>query len=220
MADEVSPGTVARAVARVVYGDLVTVVVTSLLFTLAALPVVTLGAALLALVETWTTVVTRRDTGAPPSERGRAELFLGAVVRNIRAGLPYTLVLSFVGGLTGFYYVVGTARGSGLFLLAALVGLYGVVVVLAWSLRAASVRARSERPLGFRGAVTVAGETFLDRPSFAVLVAVALAGVLVVGAVVRVVVPLVVPAVLAVIEVVAFEELGGDGAAAVRATYR
>jgi hypothetical protein len=59
-----------------------------------------------------------------------------------------------------------------------------------------------------------------DRPYFAVLVATLVAGLVVLGALVRVAVPLLVPAVLAVVEVVAFEELAGEGAAAVRETYR
>lgn len=220
MADEVSPGTTLRAVARVVYGDLVTVVATSLLFVLAALPLVTLGGALLALVATWTEVVTRRDTGAPPSERGRGALFLDALWRNVRAGVPYSVLLVAVAGLTGVYYAVGVTRGSGLFLLAALVGLYAAVGALAWCLRAASFRVRTDRPLGAREAFHLAGRTFLDEPAFAVLVGVGFAVALSVGAVVRVLLPLVVPGVLVVVEVVAFEELAGDGAGAVRATYR
>lgn len=220
MSPEVTPGAVLRAAARVVYGDLVTVVATSLAFALAALPVVTLGAALLALVDTWTTVVTERDTGAPVTERGRLRLFARSFRSHLWAGVPYSLVLLAVTGLTAVYAVVGVARGSGLFLLAAVVGGYLVIGALLWCLRAASVQVRTVPVPPTRVAFGRAGVTLADRPYFAVLVATLAAALVVAGALVRVAVPLVLPGVLAVVEVVAFEELAGEGAAAVRETYR
>lgn len=220
MSREVTPGAVLRAAARVVYGDLVTIVATSLAFVLASLPVVTLGAALLALVDTWTAIVTARDTGAPVTERGRLRLFARSFRRNLRAGVPYSLVLVVVTGLTVVYAVVGVARRSGLFVLAAVVGGYIVIGVTLWCLRAASIQVRAEPALPFRTTVAQAGVMLADRPYFAVLVATLVAVLVVLGALVRVAVPLLVPAVLAVVEVVAFEELAGEGAAAVRETYR
>ena len=220
MSAGVRPGTVVTTVGRVVYTDLLTVVVTSLLFVVVSLPVVSLGAALLALVETWTVVVTRRDSGAPPSERGRARLFIAAFRRHLVAGLPYSFVLSTVVGLTALYYAVGIMRGSSPFLLATLVGLYAVVIATVWSLRAASFRVRADPPLGVRRAVGRTGRTFVDHPYFSVLVAAAIGGVLLVATAVRVVIALVLPGALAIIEIVAFEEIAGDGAAAVRSTYR
>ncbi|WP_049898168.1 hypothetical protein [Halococcus agarilyticus] len=220
MSAGVRPGTVATTVGRVIYTELPTVVVTSLLFAVASLPVVSLGAALLALVETWTVVVTRRDSGAPPSERGRARLFVAAFRRHLVAGLPYSLLLSAVAGLTVLYYVVGLAQESALFLLATLTGLYAVVVAAVWCLRAASFRVRADPPLGVRQAVGRAGGTFVDHPSFSVLVAAGVGAVLLAATTVRVAIVLVLPGVLAVVEIVAFEELAGDGAAAVRSTYR
>ena len=220
MTRELSPGTVLRAVARVVYADLVTVILTSVAFVLASLPVVTLGAAVLALVDTWTTVVTRRDTGAPPSERGRMRVFAASFRRHLRGGLPYGLLLLAVVGLTAVYATLGITRQSGLFVVAAVVGVYLVVVATAWSLRAASFQTRSDPAIGAREAFERAGLSLADEPAFAVLLS-ALAGtVLVAGAALRVTLPLLVPAILAVVEVVAFEELAGDGAATVRATYR
>lgn len=220
MSAGVRPGTVATAVARVVYTDLLTVVVTSLLFVVASLPVVSLGAALLALVETWTVVITQRDSGAPPSERGRTRLFVAAFRRHLVAGLPYSLLLSAVAGLTALYYAVGIARGSSVFLLATLAGLYAVVIVTVWSLRAASFRVRADPPLGVRRAIGRAGRTFVDHLSFSVLVAAGVGAVLLAATAARIVIALVLPGALAIIEIVAFEEIAGDGAAAVRSTYR
>jgi hypothetical protein len=65
-----------------------------------------------------------------------------------------------------------------------------------------------------------AGLTLLDRPAFAVILSTIVGVVLVGGAALRVTFPLLVPGILAVVEVVAFEEHVGDGAATVRATYR
>lgn len=220
MSQEVTPGTVLKAAARVVYADLVTVVATSLAFVLVSVPLVTVGAAVLALVETWTTVVTHRDTGAPVTERGRLELFWRSFRRHLRAGVPYSVLLVAVVGLTVVYAVVGLTQQSGLFVLAAVVGGYLVVGVTLWCLRAASIQVRTDPTPPTRPAFERAGVTLLDRPYFAVLVATLVATLVVVGAVVRVAVPLLLPAVLAVVEVVAFEELAGDGAAAVRETYR
>lgn len=220
MARELSPGLVLRAAGRVTYGDLVTVVATSVAFVLASLPIVTLGAALLALVETWTTVITRRDTGAPPSERGRLRLFAASYRRHLRAGVPYSVLFVVVVGLTAVYAAFGVARQSGVFVIAAIVGAYVVVLVTVWSLRAASVQTREDPAVGVRLAFERAGLTLVDRPAFAIVLSTIAAVVLVGGVALRVTFPLLVPGILAVLEVVAFEEHLGDGAATVRATYR
>jgi len=65
-----------------------------------------------------------------------------------------------------------------------------------------------------------AGLTLVDRPAFAIVLSTVAAVVLVGGVALRVTFPLLVPGILAVLEVVAFEEHLGDGAATVRATYR
>jgi hypothetical protein len=220
MARELSPGLVLRAVARVVYADLVTVVVTSVAFVVASLPIVTIGAAVLALVDTWTDVITHRDTGAPPSERGRLGLFATSYRRHLRTGLPYSLLFVAVVGLTAVYASFGLAQESGPFVVAAIVGVYLVVVVTVWSLRAATFQTREEPPITTRMAFERAGLTLLDRPAFAVILSTIVGVVLVGGAALRVTFPLLVPGILAVVEVVAFEEHVGDGAATVRATYR
>jgi len=103
---------------------------------------------------------------------------------------------------------------------AAIVGVYLVVLATVWSLRAASIQTREDQPLATRVTFERAGLSLVDRPAFAVLLSTIAAVVLVGGAALRVAFPLLVPGILAILEVVAFEEQLGDGAATVRATYR
>lgn len=206
-----SPVATATTTLRVLYAELVTIVVTSVLATVASLAVVTLGPALLAAVEVLTTIVTRRDTGAPPSERERAALFVDAFRRNLRAGLPFGLLLAAVGVVTGAYYAAGVARGDGGLLLLSLVGAYGLLAALALTLRVGSFRARSAPPPA-REAVRLAGRSFASHWSYTVLYLVALGGVLLVAGYARIVVPLLLPGALAAFEVVAYEAVAGDGA--------
>lgn len=220
MGRELTPGMVLRGVARAVYSDLVTVVTTSLAFVVVSLPLVTVGAALLALVDTWTTIITQRDTGAPVTERGRLSFFGRSVVSHFRAGIPYSVVLLTVTALTTLYALVGLQQQSGVFVLAAGVGVYVVIGVTMWCLRAASIHVRTDPSPSLRDAFEQAGLMLLDRPYFAVLIATLAAVVVILATLLRVAVPLLVPTTLAIVEVVSFEELAGEGAATVRATYR
>lgn len=209
-----SPTTAVTTAVRVLYAELVTVVVTSLLATLASLPLVTVGPAILAAVDVLTTVVTRRDTGAPPTERERARLFARSFRRNVRAGLPFSLLLVAVGGVTAFYYVVGATRERGGLLLLALVGGYGLVCALALTYRVGSVRARVSPPPSTVDALRMAGRSFTAYTSYTVLWLCAVAALLLSASVVPVTSPALF-GVLAVGEVVTFEAVTGDGAAAV-----
>lgn len=210
-----SPVETATTALRVLYAELLTVAAVSVLTTLASLPLLTVGPAMLAAVEVLTTVATRRDTGAPPTERGRIRLFAGAVRRNLKAGLPFSLLLLSVAGVTAFYYVVGTAQNDGGLLLLALLGAYGVVGALAVTLRVGSFRARTSPPPSAVRAVRLTGRSFTDQRSYTVLWFVAIGGLLAVASYVPVTVPMLLPGVLGVLEVVAFEAVVGDGAAAV-----
>jgi hypothetical protein len=210
-----SPTTTVTTTVRVLYAEVVTVVVTSLLATLASVPLLTVGPAVLASVEVLTTVVTRRDTGAPPSERERARLFARAFRRNLRTGLPFSLLLLAVGGLTAFYYVVGTAQERGDLLLLALVGAYGVVGALALTFRVGSYVARTSPSPSAVAALRMAGASFTEYLSYTVLWFVAIASLLLLASAVPVLAPVLLFGVVAVGEVVAFEAVAGDGAAAV-----
>lgn len=210
-----SPVATATTVLRVLYAELLTIIVTSLLAAVASLPLVTVGPAILAAVEVLTTVVTRRDTGAPPTEFGRVRLFVEAFRRNLKAGLPFSVLLLSVGGVTVFYYLVGTAQNDGGLLLLALLGAYGVVGALAVTLRVGSFRARTSPPPSAVRALRLTGQSLTEYVSYTVLWLVTLAGLLAVASYLPVTVPMLLLGVLGVIEVVAFEAVVGDGAAAV-----
>lgn len=214
-------GTVVRAVGRVCYAEALAIAWSSALFVLGSLPLLTVGASLLALVEIWITVVTTESAGKTTSERELLRLFIDTWRDNIVAGIPYSLALSVVVAGSFVYFVLGSASESGLFLLWTLVGLYLVVIVLGWEFRAASVRMRSpaaDRPR-FREAMERAAYSLIENSGYTVLHLAWFAGVLLLLAVLPPAFVLLGPAVFAVSETVGFEELFGDGAETVRAAY-
>jgi hypothetical protein len=222
MADgQISLGTVARAVGRVCYSEALTVGWSSVLFVLSALPLITIGGSLLALVETWITVVSTESEGRDISERDRLNVFLNTWRENLLAGVPYSFVLLLVVCGSLVYYVLGSVGESGLFLLWTLVSLYFVVVVLGWEMRAASIRMRSpahDRPR-FREAMERAAYSFLDHVGYGVLHFAWFAGVLLLLRLLPPAFVMLGPALLAVSETVGFEELFGDGSETIRAAY-
>ncbi|MDX1584743.1 MAG: hypothetical protein R3338_14185 [Thermoanaerobaculia bacterium] len=218
---QLSLGTVARTIGRVCYSEALTVGWSSVLFVLSALPLITVGASLLALMETWITVVSTETEGRNLSERERLRVFTSTWRENLLAGVPYSFALLLVVCGSLVYYVLGSVGGSGIFLLWTLVSLYFVVMVLGWELRAASVRMRSpahDRP-HFREAMERAAYSFLDNVGYSVLHLAWFAGILFL---VRLLPPAFVmlgPALLVVSETVGFEELFGEGAETIRAAY-
>ena len=207
-----SPTTTVLTWGRVLYTEILTVTVVSLLATSVSLPLVTVGPAILASVEVLTTVVTRRDTGAPPSERARARLFVHAFKRNSRAGLPFSLLLVSVGGVTAFYYVTGEARQQGELLLLALIGMYVLLCVLALAYRVGSFRARTSPPPSTFDSFRLAGSSFTSYLSYTVLWLVSVAGLLAAATISTILFPLTLFGVLVIGEVVSFEEVAGEGA--------
>lgn len=222
MADgNVRLGTVVRAVGRVCYTEALTVAWSSVLFVLGALPVITIGTSLLALVETWTTVVTAESVGKTTSERDRFRTFVDAWRNNLLAGVPYSLGVLFVVAGSAVYLVLETTSGSAIFLLWTLLSLYVVVIVLGWEIRSASIRMRSppaDRPR-FRDAMERAAYSLVEHPGYTVLQFVWFGSVMVLFRVFPPAFVLLGPAVLVVSETVGFEELFGDGSEAIRMAY-
>jgi hypothetical protein len=207
------------AFGRIAYSDLLTLAIVSVLATLASLPLVTVGAAILALVETVTAVATGEGRGGPTKERQRVRLFVESFRANLRRGLPYSVAL--LGTvLTAGYYVLGASGGSGLFLIGALLGLYAVVIVLAWLLRAASVTVRSTTDVSFVDAVHEGGYLGLEYPWYTALQLVTVGMILLFAFPFPPAYVLVVPGLLALLEVVAFEETAGRGAMSLVRAYR
>lgn len=207
------------AFGRVAYSDLVTIAIVSVLATVASIPLVTVGAAILALVETVTVVVTGEGRGGPTTERQRIRLFLDSFRSNLRRGLPYSLV--FVGTVlaTG-YYVLGATTGSGVFLIGSLLGLYALVIVVAWLLRIASLTVRASDDLEFVEAARDGAYLALEYPWYTALQLFTVGGILLVAFPFPPAYALVVPGLLAVLEVVAFEETSGRGAMSLVRAYR
>jgi len=216
-----SLGIVARAIGRVCYAEALTVAWSSVLFVLGSLPVLTIGASLLALTETWLTIVDAESEGRNVTERERFGVFARTWRESLFGGIPYSLALALVVAGSLVYFVLGSAGRSGLLLVWTLVGLYLVVIVLGWEFRAASVRMRSpaaERP-GFREAMERAAYSVLDSPGYSVLALAWFASVLFSLTVFPPAFVALGPAVLCVTETVGFEELFGDGAETIRAAY-
>lgn len=218
---DVHPGTVVRAVCRIYYSEALTLGWSSVLFVLGSLPLVTIGASLIALVEIWITVVSTESSGKKINERELLVLFAKTWFDNILAGIPYSLAFLLVGVGSFVYLALGTASGSGIFLLWTLVSFYVVVVVLGWEFRAASIRMRSStiNLPGFRETMERAAYSLIENPWYSIL---QFAWFGVILFLLRVFPPAFIilgPAVLAISEIVGFEELFGDGAETIRAAY-
>lgn len=211
---------VLRAFVRAAYTESVTVLTTSLLFILGSLPLLTAGAALVATVEVWTDVVLAETTGRRVTERERAANFVETWNANVRAGVPYSVVLLVALAGLVVYRRLSVVTGDALFFLWTLVGLYAMVVVAAWLLRAASIRVRSDGdPPGFREAMERAGYSLLEVPSFSVLTVAGAGAICYLGVASPAAFVVIGPGLLAAGEVVAFEELFGERAETIRAAY-
>lgn len=206
------------AFGRVAYGDALSVATLSLCFVVASLPVVTLGPATLALVDVVTTAVTDETAGRKTTEAERVRLFFARLRDRFVSGLPLTAV--FVGSAVAeaAYLSLALSTGRGLFLVGGALGAYALLLVVVVGLRTASLLARGA-PSPFVAARDAAFH-LAETPSFTVLYAFLVGVLAVVCAAVGVAVPLVLPGLLAVLEVVAFEEQSGVGAASVVRAYR
>lgn len=219
--EEVDPMGALSAFVRISYSDLVTVITTSLLTTLAALPVVTIGAGILALVDTLTTIITAEGRGeAPHTERARLRYYVASFRRNLRRGIPYSLVLVSVGLATASYVAIAFSTGSTPFLVGGVVGLYAVVLTTMWVFRAASVTVRSPEHPGFKTAMSEAWYHLLEELSYTALQAIGIATLVLATGFLRIAVPLLLAGLVGVLEVVSYEEVSGEGATTLYYGYR
>lgn len=207
------------AFSRIAYSDLLTLAIASVLATIVSLPLVSIGAAILALVETVTVVVTGEGRGGPTTERQRIRLFFESFRENLRRGLPYSVALLGTVVAAG-YYALGSTGGSGLFLIGALLGLYAIVIVLAWLLRIASVAIRSSDEPSFLEAAREGAYIGLEYPWYTALQLVTVGVILLIAFPFPPAYVLLVPGLLALLEVVAFEETAGRGAMSLVRAYR
>jgi|GEM_PF-1173422 hypothetical protein len=208
------------AVSRVIFSDLLTIVWVSMLFALLSLPLLTLGAAMLAAVETLTTVITGEGRGGPTTERERIRVFLGSFRGHLSHGVPYSVVTVVVVATMVFYVLTASADETGLLFLGALMGLYAIVICFAWLLRAGSITIRSTEPVGFVDAAREAAYQAFSYPWYAAIQLITVGVILLVAFVVPPAYVLLVPGLLVVLEVVTFEETEGQGAMTVVRAYR
>jgi len=209
------------AFARIGYSDLLTVIVVSVLTGLAAVPVVTLGGAILAGVDTLTTVIRGEDRrSGPTTERERLRYFFGSFRTNLLRGLPLGLLLTAVVVGTSASLQVAFRGGSTAFLLGLIVGLYAVVLTTIWVYRAASIVVRATDPPGGIGSLRAAWQDMTSDLSWTGLQAVYAATLWLVLAWTQFGMLVLLAGLLAVLEVVVYEERNGYGATTLVRAYR
>lgn len=218
------PILVLRTFGRIALSDFVTIVVLSIFYSFAAMSIVPIGPALLAMMDTFHASVTHTGTGgkAPTTTVARVSHFMSAIWTYLKTGLPYTVVV-LLAGFSLYQYgqlvFVGRSTQS---MLAAVVGIYAVVVALVIVLRGADlvVRLDAEDRPGFVGAMRRAWGSLTSNLAFAAIHVVT-AIVLVVGllAITPLSIILFMPSMLVLLELLHYEELDGAGAKAIRFAY-
>ena len=201
-----------RRSVRLVYEEIVVVSIASMGASLLALPIVTIGPACLAAVATVTDAAERRGSERTRSDRAQARVFLGAFREHFRAGIPFSALIGTSALISSVYLLLAAANGSTLFWFGAALGLYTTLAAVALTFRAGSVIVRAgDNPPGAGEAVRRGADVWLLAPGYSALHLLA-AGLL------QVALALVTPAAivllagsLAVLEVVAYEDLVGGG---------
>lgn len=209
------------ALVRILYRELVTVVLLSLAWCLAVLPVVTIGGATLALCETTTRVITDRSEERLLGEEDRIRAFAGSFRQYVYQGLPLSvLMIALILGVWLHAHIYALS-GQWIFSASTLVGIYFLVIGTAWVFRAASLLVRmppEEHPGTFQ-AFRNGAELALEYPHYTVLQLLTVGTVFVLTSLKPVAVPLLLPSTVAAIEVIAFEELVDEGAADIKQSY-
>lgn len=213
------PAGVLAAFGRATYSDLTSVVALSLLFTLAVLPVITLGPAVIALVGATHEGVTGRTAGGQTTERERVRIFLRTVRAEFRRGLWLSVLPIAVAIMTLWYASTAIESQSGPLLLGAIIGVYALVAAITVTFRAATLVTREGAPSAHR-ALWDAARHLLATPSFAALHVLFVGLVIVICTGLGIAVPLLLPGLLAVLEVVTYEETAGGGAIRVVKAYQ
>lgn len=209
------------ALVRVLYRDLVTILLLSVAWTLAALPVITLGSATLALNETVTKVITDQSKDRILSERARLQEFGSLFRRYFRTGIPLSIFMAALFVSVWLHAQIYAMSGQWLFSASTLVGIYLLVIGVTWAFRAASliVRAPPESRPGVLQAFLDGAELALEYPHYSGLQLLTVAGLFILMSVKPIAVPLLLPGAIAAVEVVTFEELVDRGAADIRQYY-
>lgn len=219
------PSLVLKTYPRILLSEFVTVVLLSVLTTLAALSIVPIGAALLSMLDTFHASVSHTGTGGgdvPTTAAGRASYFMSNIWTYLRAGLPYTVAVVVL-GLWLYLYISLALGGSSLqTLVVGVVGMYGVVIALVLLIRSGEFVVRAdaaERP-GFLRAIRQAWGSLTGNLAFgAIHIVVAVVVTLGLLVITPVSVVFLLPGMLVLLELLVYEELDGAGAKAIRYAY-
>lgn len=210
---------------RILWREIVSIVALSVLFSLATLSVVPMGAAMIALVDAFYTSVTFTGTGGgiPPRTIDRANYFMQQIWTYMRTGLVYTVVLLLSAVGLVLYPQLALFGGSVFWLLFGIVGVYATVLILVLSFRAGNLVVHAEerdddRP-GFRAAMGSAWSQLRDSPAYLAAHLVTATTIAIVCRAFPLSLVFVLPGLLGLLEVVMYEELDGVGAKAIRYAY-
>jgi len=217
------PILVLKTYGRIAISDAVTIFVLSLLYFVASLSIVTIGPALLALMDAFYSSVSHTGTGggAPASTRGRASQFVSSIWTYLWAGLPYTVAVIVAVYSLYTYSVLALSGGTTQALIFGVVGMYTVVLVFVLLFRAADIVVRAdenERP-GFFSALRKAWGSLGSNVAFAATHIVTAIAVTIASLIFIVTAICFLPGLLALLELLNYEELDGAGAKAIRYAY-
>lgn len=209
---------------RVSLSEIVSVVVLSLLYTLAALSILPIGAGLLSLIDTFYNSVTFTGTGGgvPPRTSDRATHFVSSIWEYLRAGIPYTLflILAVVGLFV--YFEMAVFGGSTSSLAIGIAGIYATVLVLVLLFRAANIvvhASEDDRP-GFVSAISQSWSSIMGNLAYSSMHIVVAATIVLLCRVFPVAIVVFLPGLLAMLEILMYEELDGIGAKTILYAYR
>lgn len=202
------------ALSKVGYREITSILALSVVFWLSLIPVVTIGAGLLALVDVMGGIY-RGDT--PRGERERLRRFTRSVCGNLVRGLPLSALVLFVFSNTVAYFLILLSGQATSYLIGGLVGVYACLLAIMIALRISNVMMR--RGTDWRTAARRAARSWTDNAHFTVLQLAIAALALVVSLLLPVSVLLVLPAGLALFELVFYEELTGTDPRTVLARY-
>jgi len=221
--ESVDPVLVLRTFGRIAISDAVTIFVLSILYFLASMSIITIGPALLALMDAFYSSVSHTGTGggAPASARGRASQFVSSIWTYLRAGLPYTVAILVAVYALYTYTALAFSGGTTRALVFGVVGMYAVILVFVLLFRAADIVVRAdenERP-GFFTAMRKAWGSLGSNVAFAATHVVTAIAVTIASLIFIVTAFCFLPGLLALLELLNYEELDGAGAKTIRYAY-
>lgn len=211
-AESPNPLTTLSVFFRITYENLLTVIVLSVLTALAAIPVLTLGAGILASVDTMrATLGVDGPAERPRTQTDRLSYFADAFAENLLQGVLFGPLLVGVTllalQLVGSVFATGSAVVVGL-----VIGVYALVLTIVWLFRAASVTLDAADPPGPVGCLGDALSHLGGDISLTSLQTMYAATLWLGLAWTRIGVILLLTGLLAVLEVVTYAERSGAGA--------